>query len=394
MNRRAPRASLWGLAFALLAAAPLLPAPACAAAPAIETPSPTIEASEDLRWMVPFTVHNNDDSGLYLDSLWLDVVDKDPGETRVARTQRIALTFLIRLRPSLSGNEDGAFQFDGPAQAEHGTLTFTLLAHDNTGAQFTRSFSVEAGPGPGFQAHPSEFLTVRGRRVETLFVPAPQDSQPAPGLLLIHGHGRDARHMLRMAEALAGRGYAVMLVSMPGYGQSQGPADFMGPATMDAAAAALDDLEHRKGVDPARLAVWGISRGATVAALLGEQRQDLRAVVAQSGVYDVWATARGSKVEGFAATIEAEAGRDSAAWRARSPLLAADHMHAPVLLLHGERDANVPAPQAHAFAAALEAAGRKVQTRWYAMSEHFLPEADVQRTSLAFLAEALVRQPR
>jgi dipeptidyl aminopeptidase/acylaminoacyl peptidase len=377
------RATVLTLAMAVLATS----AARAEDGPAFTTTSPTVEADQDLAWSVPMHIQNPLDAGLYLDSLFLDINDHDPGETRVPRVTRVALTFLLQLHPSLSAQEDNFLQYSSAATSEHATLTFTLTAHDQAGHHWTRTLSVETAPGPGFAAHPSEFATVHGHKVEMVYVPS--DSQPAPGLLMIHGHGNHARRMLRNAEALAQRGYHVMLVSMPGYGQSEGPPDFMGPATMEAATAALEALEHKPGVDAKRIGVWGVSRGATVAALLGERRPEVRAVVAQSGSYDLWATARGTRIDGFAAIIAAEVGSDSAAWRARSPLLAADHMHATVLVLHGERDANVPVGQAHAFAAALKSHGVDVEEKFFPAAEHMLPQGEVHRVARAFLLRTL-----
>ena len=111
-------------------------------------------------------------------------------------------------------------------------------------------------------------------------------------------------------------------------------------------------------------------------------------MIVQSGILDLWAVYRGTSLDGFRETIVAEAGADSAAWRARSPLLDADRISAPVLVLHGEKDRNVPAAQAHAFVAALEKRGAPVESHFSA-ADHQLPLSEVQRAVVEFLSRRL-----
>ena len=241
-------------------------------------------------------------------------------------------------------------------------------------------------PGPFSRDHPSQFVTVNGRRVEYVVVPAGRDS--APGLLLVHGNGSNARKMLREARRLVPRGYTVLLVSMPGYGQSEGQPDFVGPSTVQALGAALDQLKAAHGVDPKRTAAWGVSRGAAAVTLLAQRRDDLRATVAESGFYDLWAVYRALKILGINETIVSEAGSDSAAWRERSAALNPGRP-AAILILHGEKDVSVPAQQARGFAESLKARGADVETRFFPNSEHQLPPGEVMRTALEFLGRRL-----
>ena len=199
---------------------------------------------------------------------------------------------------------------------------------------------------------------------------------------MVHGHGNHARHMIRTARQLASHGFTVALVSMPGYGQSTGPAELMGPRSVEAASRVLDALTHEPNVDASRLAAWGISRGATVVAELASKRNELKAIVLQSGIYDLWATYRGTTLDGFRETIVTEAGPDSAAWRARSPLLDAGKIKAAVLVLHGDKDLQIPASQAHAFE--LQKQGAQVESH-FSPAAHQLPVAETQRTALTFL---------
>uniref|UniRef100_A0A832I433 Alpha/beta fold hydrolase n=1 Tax=Eiseniibacteriota bacterium TaxID=2212470 RepID=A0A832I433_UNCEI len=375
------------------------PAPAAAV---LRAATPVVEADEDFMWRVNLVIANPGGQGLYLDSLVFEATPDDPVATRARPSSRERLDRLVRSVEAIGPGDSMSIQAVQPASAERATLVFTLGGHDARGHVLRATTTVRAEPGPFSRAHPSTTLEVNGRAVEVVFVPpAAPDAAPdaardapapaagaggAPGLLLVHGHGGSARGMLAMASALSKRGWAVMLLSMPGYGASAGPPDFMGPATLAAASAALDRLAASPGVDRARLAAWGVSRGATVVAELASRRDDLRAVVAQAGIYDLWAAHRGARIAGLREVIEAQAGRDSAGWRERSPLLRAGRVRAAVLLLHGEEDPNVPIGQARAYAAALRAAGAAVEVRWFPGAGHALPRAEVNRTALDFLA--------
>lgn len=359
-------------------------------APQLVVLADSLFATEGLAWSVPFEIRNPTAYGIYADSLECEVESLDPGETRESRRFRMLLPGASTLISSLSGNTAAPFQYEMRATAEHARLTFRLYTHQSTGPLAPLVAHAEVWPGPTSAAYPSQFIRVDGRAVEYLLVPA-ADSAAAAGLLLIHDHGSNARLMLARAIQLSRRGYAVMAVSMPGYGLSTGPADFGGPATLKAMGAALDVLEKTRGVDKQRIAVWGISRGAGVAALLAAQRADLRCAIAQSGIYDLWAVQRGTTSAGFRDSIVAEAGRDSAAWRARSAALVPAKARTPLLILHGDRDVRVPAAQARGYFAALKAAGVAVESRFASEGEHVLTLQAVDRPALEFLARQLKR---
>lgn len=350
----------------------------------------TVETGADFTWTVTLHLQNPGESGLYVDSLFCEIEDTDPGQTRAERTTFADLTRLVRGNASIEAAGHMVVQHASPALAESARLRYTMHVHRASGPTFARSTLVLARPGAS-TAYESKHLDVSGKRVEYVVVHATPDQGSHPGLLFVHGHGSHARHSIRLARQLSLRGYTVMAVSMPGYGTSDGPADLMGPATVTALERALDALRATPGVDTARVAAWGQSRGATAVAALAARRADLDAVILQSGIYDLWATHRGTKLDGFPAAIVAEAGQDSAAWSARSPILSAAKIAAPVLVLHGERDVHVPVGQARAFEARLAAAGRTVKTLYPARQAHHLAGGEVFRAVFTFLDEHLAK---
>src|SRR5262245_33792009 len=335
---------------------------------------------------------NSLDVGLYVDSLWCEVESLDPAWMGGGRRETHSLAFVRRSMPSVSAGESSTFSVNMPAIAEHARLTFVGDFHDATKKTWHLTGSSEALPGPVTAEPPSRFTTANGKKVEYVVVPSPGDSV-GPGILYVHGAGSSARQTLGFTQILAARGYTVMSVSMPGFGQSEGTSDFGGPATVAALNAALDVLGRWTGVDSTRIAVWGVSRGAAAALTTASRRASVRAAIGQSGTYDLWAVwraARASHADDLVSDIEKGAGTDSAAWRERSPALAADRLRCPVLIMHGEDDPRAPFAQASGFAGALKARGLTVETR-------FVPKAgpvsqrDALMASTTFLRHTLAR---
>jgi dipeptidyl aminopeptidase/acylaminoacyl peptidase len=353
------------------------------------TCSPTeVKANEALSWGTTLRFYNSLSTGVYTDSVRLRYEDRDTGETRVERTRDVSMPGMASAFGSVSAGDSVGFSFSAPATFETGRVTIRVYCHSGDGNVYSPSTSFTVLPGPVSDEHPSEFLTVDGRKVETVFFRSAK-GDGSPGILLIHGHGSQARSLLGTALQLASRGFHVMLVSMPGYGLSEGPPDLSGPRTIAAASAAFDKLKRTPGVDSTHVGAWGISRGAGVVATLAARRNDLGCAIDQSGIYDLQATYRGTKLPGFRETIVAEAGQDSAAWKERSPIYRASSTHAPTLVLHGEMDPNVPADQARAYAATLKAAGVATDSSIFPNAGHELSAGLVTRPVLIFLEATL-----
>lgn len=186
-----------------------------------------------------------------------------------------------------------------------------------------------------------------------------------PAIFFIHGHmsdGFDALAYLR-------RGWAERTViccpSMPGYGGSSGPADFCGPFTRFAIRQVLDAFLEDHRIDRSRVGLWGVSRGACVAAqLLAEVGNRFRCAVLQSGIYDLAAeAARDDMLPGIRANMTKETNGASAdALEVRSPIRDASSMTGPVLLLHGAADTNASPEVARQLDRRLEEVGVQHET--------------------------------
>jgi dipeptidyl aminopeptidase/acylaminoacyl peptidase len=349
----------------------------------------TVVADSEITWRLSLTVRNPLAVSLTADSGQVVVEDRGEGELNAPRTSDLPMSQLVATLGTLAPGESRTLPWMAPATVDRGRLTFEIDAHDSLGAAHRLSAKADAEPSAFSKQHPSQLIDVNGRKVEIVYVAPPDSSRPAPGVLLIHGHAHNARHMLRGARMLHQAGYAVMIVSQPGYGLSAGPADFMGPRTIAAASAAFDRLARSSGVDSTRLGAWGISRGATVVTLLMMHRPDVRAGIAQAGVYDMWANYRGTQFVGIRANMVAEIGSDSAAWRERSAALSPEKLKGRLLILHGEADPRVPFGQARAFYQDLKARGAEVEAEFLPGAEHMLPRDRVGERTMEFLSRSL-----
>lgn len=104
------------------------------------------------------------------------------------------------------------------------------------------------------------------------------------GLLLGGKEAADGGSLVRFSSRL---GVTAAAVSQPGFGESDGPADFCGPTTQQAIVAALEFLKQQPSVDPARIVLYGNSRGAVASAMVATKVQGLRALILTGGVYDL-----------------------------------------------------------------------------------------------------------
>jgi dipeptidyl aminopeptidase/acylaminoacyl peptidase len=167
-----------------------------------------------------------------------------------------------------------------------------------------------------------------------------------PGLVLLSGL-EGARTLITFGSILAGRGFACLAISEPGYGKSEGKRDFMGPASIEAFAAGFKKFRREPFVDAEKMGVFGYSRGGMAASLLTiKLGRAVKAAVFGAGVYDLKKAYDGTKFDGIRENIRAEAGLTAKAFNERSSVLRADRLHTPVLIIHGQGDENVPTDQA------------------------------------------------
>lgn len=226
---------------------------------------------------------------------------------------------------------------------------------------------------------------------------------PTPAVVLLHGSTPSDRNngqrplpglFWQLADTLARRGLAVLRYDQRGVGASGGTPD---GATVQVRAAdaraAVAYLRSRPDIDPAHLAVLGLSEGALAAVLAAtgpdgqvprEQGSPVRAVVlisspgrpgpalsahqnrvaaeryrglAGPALDAALAAARAEDDSVLRAVAGGRARGHDAALLAYDPLPAAGRLRVPALVVHGATDLQVPAEDAGRLASAIRAGG-------------------------------------
>lgn len=218
-----------------------------------------------------------------------------------------------------------------------------------------------------------------------------------PAVLLIHGGGWTGgvrTHMDSIARRLARRGYVVVNISYRFAPQHRHPAQI---EDVRQALRWMRAHHAQLQIDPQRIAAWGYSAGAHLAALLGAAdaaaADRVQAVVAGGIPADFRYYPKSPLIGKLMGTTLAE---DRAGWTAASPVTQVGRGSPPFFLYHGSWDQVVGDRNAHAMKAALDAAGVDNQLYLIPGLGHiaaFFFDGGAVREGIAFL-DARLRQYR
>jgi dipeptidyl aminopeptidase/acylaminoacyl peptidase len=270
-----------------------------------------------------------------------------------------------------------------------GRLTVAAIALGASVALATPTRALQSPIDPSAMHHEIITSAAMARQQIEYFWIAPKGMGPWPAIVLIHGHqdgqptpGGKAFVDYGVLDTLAAEGYVAISVSQPGYGHSDGPADFMGPRTIAAVETVLQHFREQPFVRRDRIGLEGVSRGAIVASLVAAQDTTIRAMVLISGAYDFLAPLDSSTVEGRAnigrrnqiqSDIASETDGSMAALRARSPLLLVKQIRTPTLLMNGAQDDRTDPEQARSVADGIRHNGVFARAVIYPSLGHAIP---------------------
>ncbi len=177
-----------------------------------------------------------------------------------------------------------------------------------------------------------------------LFRPA-STSKLLPAIIVLHGWARPgvpgAPQVEGTARRLSEQGYVALALSMRGWPPSSGWDD-CGMQQPDDVAKAADWLATLPGVNADSIGVLGFSLGGQVALLSGTRSVRIKAIVAYFPITDIqrWGdTTSNAGIRYFYVPLVCGTGRSN------SPVHVAEQIRAPVLLIHGDRDTEVPTEQ-------------------------------------------------
>jgi carboxymethylenebutenolidase len=214
----------------------------------------------------------------------------------------------------------------------------------------------------------------------------PDGPGPFPVLVLLHGTAGFTEAVVQLAQDFARQGFIAVAgcwfegdhnpgadprgpIPCPG-----GPA-FKGvtnPAMQDVRAV-IEAAKRLEGARADRVALWGHSRGASMALLIASTSSDIRAVVSSGAA----CTSYGARHPGPPELL---------------PIAYVQKLTAAVLLLHGTADATVPVQQARDCEAALRAEAKTVEAQYFEGAPHVLPYVYPTRDQALNRAADFLRQ--
>ena len=208
--------------------------------------------------------------------------------------------------------------------------------------------------------------------------------KPLPAIIVLHGWAQPgvagASRVEGTARRLAQQGYVALALSMRGWPPSGGWDD-CGTLQPDDIAKAADWLATIPGVNADSIGVLGFSLGGQVALLTGARSGRIKAIVAYFPITDIhrWGdTTSNMAIRYFYVPLVCGTGDQN------SPIHVAEQIHAPVFLIHGDRDTEVPTEQSLKMRDALEKANRHVELLIIGGADHgFKAEQSRQAQSAA-----------
>lgn len=194
---------------------------------------------------------------------------------------------------------------------------------------------------------------------------------PHPAILSLHGFAGHAAMDAAFARQAAAAGFAVLALSLRGWLGSEGETD-QGLRQPHDVVAAVDWLARRPFVDPRRIALSGASMGGQVALLAAAAKAPVAAVAAWFPSADMARLReQNPHIGDYLDDLCGVAGLAE-----RSPIHRAADIDVPVLLMHGDKDENVPVEQSLRMADALRAAGKTVEILLLSGASHYFTERE------------------
>lgn len=231
-----------------------------------------------------------------------------------------------------------------------------------------------------------------GKLVEAISI-RPLAEGKFPGLMLIPGHQGPATVNVTLGTIFAQQGFACFSVGQPGSGKTQVELDFVGPKTIKAMIAGYEKFKREPYVDATKMGIFGYSRGGMAAALMATKLKDLKAVVLGAGVYDFQKAYDEITIEGIRENMRKESGMTPKAIRERSAILRMDRVKAAVLILHSQKDENVPVSQALLLRDRLTELKKDIEIKVFPEGKHGWITGDLISAALDFFSRKLKGVP-
>jgi dipeptidyl aminopeptidase/acylaminoacyl peptidase len=206
-----------------------------------------------------------------------------------------------------------------------------------------------------------------------------------PFLVLPHGgpEGNDALEFDIFSRLIAGLGYVVLQPQYrgsTGYGSEFLEAIYQhfGDRAYNDVDSATDYAVAQGWADPSRLAIFGWSAGGFMTSWTVTQTHRYKAAIEGAGITDWLSFIPTSDIAQVDYDLRLEE-QDPTPFLQFSPVMRADQVTTPLLILHGEADLRVPAFQGREFYVLLAERGKTVRMVTYPGSPHFPRLAEQRR---------------
>jgi dipeptidyl aminopeptidase/acylaminoacyl peptidase len=229
------------------------------------------------------------------------------------------------------------------------------------------------------------FYPSGGGNIEAYII-RPDGEGPFPLVILLHGHsffGRGADQVLSTAQTFAREiCFAGLAISLPGYGSSEVVQGSVEDTTRQVVKDGVAFTKQLHWVDQGHLFLFGVSRGAIIAAAMLNDVEGISGAVLYSGAYDLGRLYRDTPSFWVRKILNPNGAADP---KLLNLLADGAKWMVPTLILHGARDQVIPVNQAKMLGDRLRSEGVYHQLVIYPDSGHFLPRTDVRERSMDFL---------
>ena len=179
------------------------------------------------------------------------------------------------------------------------------------------------------------------------FYKKPAGEGPFPVIFLLHRFQYPDQNVggkqlveLGWLDRFVKEGVVAASISIPGFGNSAGQRDYVGPDSQQAVIAAMNHFRLYPFVDRTKVGIYGVSRGAMLASMIGALYSGLTFQILESGIYDLLSPRPDlpDYLEGIRENMKMEAGMTEEALMLRSAVYHTSRVTAKTLILHGEFD--------------------------------------------------------
>lgn len=194
----------------------------------------------------------------------------------------------------------------------------------------------------------NHYLTNFNSDSNELLILEPNTDNIVGDILFFHGHQVGMRvgawETPRYLGPLLSQGYRVIVPSILGYGKTTGDPDYCGPNTLKRVVDTVSGFIH----EPVH--IMGASRGGTLAVLFAEHFPEFtRSCTAIAGTYDLEYMTNQTPDERMKQNIINETGGTIDSYKIRDPKTSWKKLSAPLHVVHGSKDEQIPVTQAEMF---------------------------------------------